>query len=104
MDSVQQLTVQLWLVFRTTSGLANLVHFKSTVVVTYTCNPPWETEAGGSEAQDQPWLPKTLSAKINKQELINYAGRCRCTLLIPASGRQQQADLCEFATSLVYKS
>ena len=32
------------------------------------------------------------------------AGRCWCTPLILALGRQRQANLCEFEASLVYKS
>ena len=32
------------------------------------------------------------------------AGRLECTPLIPAPGRQRQADLCEFEASVVYKT
>ena len=35
--------------------------------------------------------------------MIEVAGHWCCTPLIPALGKQRQADICEFKVNLVYK-
>ncbi len=71
------------------------------VMATYMFPYYIQTVMGLKACATTAWLQKIMK-KFLKHE--NFAGRWWRMLLIPALGRQRQADLCEFETCLVYRA